>query len=306
MPKKLKRKTLVKTFLTSKQARKDQKTVDWYRARLAHWQKFARRRKLIPEDVVTADLDKFFGKMKTDGFKFSTRRGTLVALSAFFKWLVKHKYIKQNPFAEFEPLEKERDVTSPIALNTAQRMIKAAEQDNAPYGCRDAAIMRLLLTTGARREEIAGLKLENLNLDNSSLTLCGKYNNRRPAFLIPNTLAALRMWLDIRPVTPDQAVFVTLHPDKIGMYHQMQPKAINELLSKWRNRAGLPPVSVSPHKWRHRFATELALGRDPFHLQMLMGHEDITTTSIYVDRQPDVLRNLVLQYAPDVELPDRT
>ena len=80
----------------------------------------------------------------------------------------------------------------------------------------------------------------------------------------------------------------------------MSPGSVNYLLDKWRNRAGLTAVSVSPHKWRHRFATEMAKSKGPFRLQLLMGHEDIETTNGYVESQPDILRELVMRYAPDI------
>lgn len=295
---------LVNEFVATKAARKDKKTTDWYRARLKHWQHFATDRRLKPKKVRSLELDIFFGQLKAAGYKYNTREGTATALKAFFGWLRKHHFIKKNPFEHFEPLEKERDVIDPIPLSFAYRMIRRAEADRSPYGIRDAAMMRFLLTTGARREELAGLELAALNLEQGQALLIGKFNHRRRVPLQPTTITALRRWLDIRPDGGQSgALFITLHPTNRGLYHELRPDAINDMLLKWRRKAGLPEtLSVSPHKWRHRFATELKKAGDPFSLQLLLGHTDISTTNRYVHSSPEELRDLVLRFGPDCPL----
>lgn len=298
---------LVRRFIHETRARSDVKTEEWYRARLKWFVRFAAERKLKPGNVATWDLDRFFTHLIEEGLKFKTRKGTLTAAKAFFGWLYRDKErrrkfkLKKDPFGDFKPLKEETDDVEPIPLPYAYQMIRAAEADKSLAGIRDAAIMRLLLTTGARREEVAMLKLENVNLVTNQIKLVGKYNKARPSFLKPTTREALERWLDHRPKTTDEALFVTLQKGgRQEPFCEMRPGAINHLLMKWRNRAGLPPVSVSPHKWRHLFATEMARGQDPFRLQLLMGHEDISTTSDYVHNQPEILRELVMKYAPDV------
>jgi len=290
---------LMDGFVDSKQARKDQKTVDWYTARLRHWLDFASAHRIRPERVEVEHLDRFAGHLKKSGFAYSTRQGTLTALKAFFKFLRRKRVIKVNPFDEFVPLPVEREVTEPIPLDTAYRMIRAAEAAGTPYGVRDAAIMRLLLTTGARREEVAGLELGEVDLDHGQALLSGKFDHRRRLPLRPTTISAIRLWLDYRPPTTATALFVSLHPSRAGIYQTLRPSAVNELLNRWRDAAGLPRISVSSHKWRHRFASEMKRAGDPFSLQLLLGHADISTTQRYVHSSPEELRELVLRFGPD-------
>lgn len=297
-------KALVREFMATKEPRRDRKTTDWYRARLKHWVKFAARNRLKPGQVRTFEMDTFFGQLKTDGYKYSTRQGTLTALKAFFNWmLVKQRMITLDPFIGFEPLTKERNDTAPIPLSFAYRMIRAAEVDPSPYGVRDAAMMRFLLTTGARREEVVTISLEEINLELGAAMLIGKFDHRRVAPLRPTLVTALRRWLAARPQTVDPALFVSLHPDQMGhLYHELRPNAMNDIMVKWRDRAALPKQSVSPHKWRHRFATEMKRAGDPFSLQVLMGHMDISTTRRYVHPSPEELLDLVLRFGPDLPL----
>lgn len=292
---------LVEEFLESKAARRDDKTVDWYRARLAHLLRFVAERDLNPRQVTAAELDLFLGRLKRQKLAASTRKGTLIGVSAFFTFLRDRRYIKSNPFDGFEPVARERTVVEPLDLSTAYRMIHAAEMDRSPYGVRDAAMMRLLLSTGARREELTTLRLDCLFLEANQLIIRGKFDHERLAFLLPATRLALERWLAARPACEALTVFVTLHPDPSGIHHEMRPDAINDLLVKWRTRAGLPKRSVSPHHWRHLFATELGRSKNPFALQVLLGHADISTTSGYVHANPATLADLVQRYAPDVD-----
>lgn len=295
---------LVAEFVAGKEARRDEQTTDWYRARLRHWVEFAQERELTPAAVRSTHLDAFFGLLKRARYAYNTRMGTLTALKAFFKWLAKRKLIKQNPFTEFEPLTKERSEMQPIPLPFAYRMIHEAETDGSPYGIRDAAIMRLLLTTGIRREEVVRLRLDQVYLDLGQALLRGKFDHQRRAPLKSTTATALRRWLAARPPTRSEVVFVSLHPDRQGVYQAMRPDAINDVLVKWRDRAGLPKVSCSPHKWRHRFATEMKRAGDPFSLQQLLGHQDIASTRIYAHTSPEELLDLVERFGPDVPLID--
>lgn len=192
-------------------------------------------------------LDTFFAQMKAAGYKYNTRNGTAKAMGSFFRWLRRFKHIKENPFDELEPLDKQRDVLEPVPLSFAYEMIRVAESHNSIYGIRDAAIMRLMLTTGARREEVVVLPLSDVDLLHAQIILTGKFGHRREAYLKPTTLTALKRWLEYRPKTLSKTVFVSLHPSKKGIYLELEPEAINDLLIKWRDKAGLPGVSVSPH-----------------------------------------------------------
>ncbi len=95
----------------------------------------------------------------------------------------------------------------------------------------------------------------------------------------------------------DQAIFVSLQANKKGQYIFLRPDALNDLLIKWRTKADVPEhISVSPHKWRHAWASKIASSKDVFALQALMGHTDIRTTLIYVHQNIENLRELVTTY----------
>jgi site-specific recombinase XerC len=276
------------------------KTAQWYAARLKVFIAFAESSGLAAGQLTAADLNRFNGYLRRAGLAFGTRQGTRTALKAFVRWRCR-RFRLANPFddPDYKRPRKERRVREMISLNHAQRMIRAAEKSNSLMGQRDAAIMRLLLTAGLRREEIIRLELGYLDLDSRELKVVGKFGHQRLVSLRVTTPTALKRWLAKRPETEGKSLFVTLYGR--NPYRRLWPNAINDLLIRWRDAAGLPKISVSPHKWRRRFATELAKGQNPFALQLLLGHSDITTTNDYVISQPDTLRDLIDQYGPDVD-----
>ncbi len=294
----------IDAFILTLAARRDKKTVQWYAARLKHWLEFTEKQPIKVKKVTASYLDKYFGHLARRGLAYSTRQGNLTALKCFFKYLHQRKKLSHDPFVDFEPLAKERIEPAIISLTHAYQMIRAAEAAESTYGIRDAAIMRLLLSTGARREEVVRLKLAWVDLGSGILKLKGKYKHERSAFLISSTRLALERWYHIRPDGP-ATVFTALHPSRPMFWRGLQPTAINDLLVRWAGRAAVPDyAAINPHAWRHRFATEMANSGDPFRLQYLMGHADISTTNQYIHKNPELLRNMVIRFAP--EPPDQT
>jgi len=216
------------------------------------------------------------------------------------------KLIKKNPFNDrdsgLKRPRKTKKVVHDIPLGYIRRMIEAAEAEDTVMNRRDVAIMRLLATTGMRREEVIRLSLKELDLERGEVRVIrGKGDNERLGFLKAETVKALQRWLEMRPKTDSQAVFISLQANKKGLHRELNPDAINDVVKKWQDQAGLPEISMSPHKWRHTFATELAKAKNPFGLQALLGHSDIKTTSIYVHCDREVLYQMVREFGPEID-----
>lgn len=278
------------------------RTRAWYRTRLRHFTGFlAGRRVSHPAQIEVRHINRHLADLRNQNLSWSTRNGAYTAISAWFTWLRRMRLVQQNPFKQDDAdtglrrPRKTRQVIQDIPLLYVRKMIRAAEADPTLYGLRDVAIMRLLITTGMRREELTTLQLHQLNMERDELLIIGKGGHQRFGFLRPETKAALQRWLSARPRVFSQALFISLQPNKNGLYRQLRPDAINDIIIKWRDRAGLPRVSLSPHKWRHTFATQLAKSGDLFTLQHLMGHSDIQTTRRYVHTSKLDMRLLIIK-----------
>jgi integrase/recombinase XerC len=144
-------------------------------------------------------------------------------------------------------------------------------------GLRDRAILETLYSAGVRVGELTGLNLDDIDLDSGLLTVRGKGKKERLALLGPQSLRALKDWLEVRGGIAGRvsAVFLNKHGTRLTS------RSVGRLLAKHLTAAGLDP-RTSPHSLRHSFATHLLdRGADIRSVQELLGHRSLSTTQIY-------------------------
>lgn len=300
---------VIRQFILENRADWSRHTAEWYGWRLAPFVRYLDEQCSIcdPAHIDYTHVVGFLAHLKDAGASWSTRNGTYTALRQFCTWLRFKNILPVNPFTQsgngLKRPRKPRQTVKPLKLVHCRAMIKAAEAARDEYGLRDAAMMRLLLTTGIRRAELVALKISDVDFADGEIFITGKGGHERNVYATPETLVALIAWLGVRPKTNDPALFVSLHGHKGKPNSEMRPDAVNDILKSWRDKAGIDPsVSCSPHKWRHTFATEFAAKtQNPFALQELLGHSDISTTRIYVSLSHETLRGLALDNAPEVD-----
>ena len=298
---------LIDEFLAEHGYDLSQKTIEYYRYRLQSFERYLHSHNIQhPAQCTAKTIKKFFSHIKTDGMSWSTRNGTYTVLKLWFAWLATERHINSDIFAsaQIKRPKRAKTVVRALSIDHAIAMIRAALADDSAYGIRDTAILVSLLTTGMRRCELVSLTVERVNLTTGWALVQGKNLNERALPLVPDCITVYERWLDVRPQTDDPAVFVTLHGKKNKpAYSAMEPDNVNDICIKYRKLAGIPDyISVSPHKWRHAYATALARGHDPFNLQQLMGHSHISTTAIYVDRDPEKQKQLAVDFLPKLFL----
>ena len=154
-----------------------------------------------------------------------------------------------------------------------QRLLAATQK---PW---QRALVMLLVFTGIRRSEAAGIQLEDLDLERGLLLVRGKRDKQRVVPLTPETVAALQEYLACRRPTPSRALFITRQGEALAS----PGRAINRMLERILRRAGLADQGITPHKLRHTFATHLICnGVDVRTVQELLGHADLQTTGKYL------------------------
>jgi integrase/recombinase XerD len=158
---------------------------------------------------------------------------------------------------------------------------------NDKFGMRDMALLELLYSAGLRISEAVSLKLEHIQLDNGWLTPVGKGNKQRLVPLAGKAKENLEIWLkkwrqEFKPKT--DTVILNFHGKKlsrVGAWKIIQART-----------AFLGKSSISPHSFRHSFATHcLAGGMDLRILQELLGHANLSTTQIYTHLDSFYLKN---------------
>jgi integrase/recombinase XerC len=156
----------------------------------------------------------------------------------------------------------------------------AAPEGDDPLSLRDKAILETLYSAGLRVGELAGLNLDDLDLDSGTIIARGKGKKERLALLGIPAKKAIQHWLACREaLTPkarkQSAVFLNHRGGRLTV------RSVGRLLEKYLAKVGLDP-RTSPHTIRHSFATHLLdAGADIRSVQELLGHSNLTTTQIY-------------------------
>ncbi|GLZ11885.1 integrase [Actinomadura sp. NBRC 104425] len=163
-------------------------------------------------------------------------------------------------------------------------LLKVCADDPSPAGRRDAALLAVLYTTGARRAEVAAMRREHYDPGERSLRIVGKGDKERMEYVHEGAAVLLGAWLALsdRPKGP---LFMPVHKSGAIQYRAMTDAAVRNAVVKRRREAGLPPMT--PHDFRRTFIGDLLdRGVDLATVQQLVGHASPATTARY-DRRPE-------------------
>jgi integrase/recombinase XerD len=250
-----------------------------------------------PRTYTPETLSNFVADLAEMGFTPGTQARIISGLRTFYRYLLLDRQISQQPMQHIRLPRNPRKI--PVYLTPDEIETLIAQIDlSAPRALRDLAIVETLYSCGLRISELLGLRLQDIQADESLLLVTGKGNKQR---LVPIGKPALRQLLlyirDVRslePVKPKAKDLVFLNRFGGGLSRVSVFTMIKDLTA----RAGIRK-NVSPHTFRHSFATALVeAGADLRAVQDLLGHESITTTEIYAHLDTDYLRSTLMQFHP--------
>lgn len=234
------------------------------------------------------------------GARATTANRRLTVLKRFFRWALREHLIQADPTLRL--LAAKQPMRMPMTLNEDQvAALLAAPDADTPLGQRDGAMLELMYASGLRVSELVALKTFHVSLADGVLRVLGKGSKER---LVPFGEVAgdrLRLYLEAgRPAILGQLqsedLFVTSAGRKRGS--AMSRVMFWTLIKRYATRAGIA-TPLSPHTLRHAFATHLLNhGADLRAVQMLLGHADISTTTIYTHIARERLKDIVLQHHP--------
>ena len=230
------------------------------------------------------------------GTRATTANRRLSVFKRYFRWALREHRVSADPTLRL--LSARQPLRVPRSLSEAQvdALLQAPPADTA-LGLRDRTMLELMYASGLRVSELVGLKTVHLSLNEGVLRVLGKGSKERLVPFGEEAHAWLRRWLaDGRPVIlkrrTDDALFVTVRGS--GMTRQM----FWNLVKRYARDAGIT-APLSPHTLRHAFATHLLNhGADLRVVQLLLGHADIGTTTIYTHVARERLRQLHARHHP--------
>ena len=244
-----------------------------------------------------SDLKEFIAWIHGRGMSASSQARILSGIKTFFHFLVLEGLLSDNPTTLLESPKLSRKLPDTLSINEINSLIDALDLSK-PEGMRNKAILEMLYGCGLRVSEVVDLKISNLFLDIELVKILGKGNKERLVPIGSEAAKFLQIWLqEVRVhlnIKPGQEDWVFLNNRGSSLSRVMVFLIIKGLATK----IGLKKT-ISPHTFRHSFATHLLEGgADLRAVQEMLGHESITTTEIYTHLDRDYLKSTILQYHP--------
>lgn len=215
-----------------------------------------------------------FGKIK----KVSVGR-KLATLRTFFRLLVRERVIGTNPAASIRAPKRDKPLPRALSVDDMDRFFSR----NTDRGKRDLAIFELLYSSGLRVGELVSLRVQDLDLNNGWVRVVGKGNKERYVPVGSRAVAALREYLPIRSLVEAATGKIQNQPALFLNFRgaRLSSRSVRRILKSFLSSSGIAR-DVSPHAFRHSFATHLLHGgADLRSIQELLGHSSLSTTQRY-------------------------
>lgn len=253
--------------------------------------------KLSPDKITLNHLRLFIEWVNELGMLPSSQARILSGLKSFYKYLLMEDMIKSDPSELLESPKIQRKLPDTLNINEINKLIEAIDVSK-PEGARNKAILEVLYGCGLRVSELTELKLSNLYLDIEFIKVVGKGSKERLVPIGGSAVKALKIWIEnIRVHIPikkgeEDLVFLNRRGTRLSrIYIFLVVKELAEI-------TGINKT-ISPHTFRHSFATHLVEGgADLRAVQEMLGHESITTTEIYTHLDREYLKGTIIQYHP--------
>lgn len=249
------------------------------------------------DTISVDDLRDFLVWLHELGILAPSQARILSGLKAFFMYLVLEGVIKNNPAALLSSPRTARKLPDTLSIIEINKLIDAIDLSKAE-GMRNKAIIEVLYGCGLRVSELTTLRLSNLFLDIEFIKILGKGNKERLVPIGSEASKFLQIYLkELRPqipIKPGKEDFVFLN----NRGNPISRVMIFIIIKQLAEIIGLKK-NISPHTFRHSFATHLIEGgADLRAVQEMLGHESITTTEIYTHIDRDYLRGTIVQFHP--------
>ena len=227
--------------------------------------------KVLPDDIL-----QYISSLENVSERSQAR--LLSALRSFFDWMQIEGYMTENPCDRVDMPKLGVYLPSVLSVQEVEDIINSIDRTDW-IGLRDKAILEVLYGCGLRVSEAVSLRISGLYLDEGFVRIIGKGNKERLIPLGDMACSAVRAYLDVRPQPGDSDSDDLLFLNRFGK--SFSRVSMFKLIKKQALVAGINK-EISPHTFRHSFATHLVEnGADLRVVQEMLGHESITTTEIY-------------------------
>ncbi len=250
-----------------------------------------------PENLTTADINDFLTQKVNDGLNATSQARLVSGLKSFFNFLCLEKAIEQSPMDNIEQPSVLKKIPDVLSIQDIEKIINSIDLSKEE-GQRNRAILETLYGCGVRVSELISMQISNLHMDEGFVLIKGKGKKER---LVPFSGEAKKHVLLYLEHYRNRLKILPEYEDILFLNRRGKPLTRNMIFIIVKKLTELSGINknVSPHTFRHSFATHMIKnGADLRAVQEMLGHESITTTEIYTHIDKQYLRNNILKYHP--------
>ena len=257
----------------------------------------ATKKLVTPQELELKDLEKFVQWVSELGMTVTSQSRIISGLRSFYAYCYMEQIVIVNPTALLETPKQKRILPDTLSFDEIESIIAQIDLSK-PEGGRNKAILETLYSCGLRVTELVNLRISCLYMDIGFVRVIGKGDKERLVPIGSDAIKYINIYRkDIRihiNIKPGQEDFLFLNRRGSKLSRVM----IFIMLKDLAKKAGIVK-NISPHTFRHSFATHLVEGgADLRAVQEMLGHESITTTEIYTHLDREYLRNTLHQFHP--------
>lgn len=266
-----------------------------YSRDLVRFSIFLKGRNISPLSVSFEQITQYVSLL---GKKLSTRSvaRNISAIKTFFRFLAAEGKIEDNPARLLETPRAAFRLPGVLSLEEVERLLNQPDTTR-PMGKRNRAMLEILYATGLRVSELVNLKISNINLEAGYLRTLGKGSKERIVPMGDKAMDALKDYISLGRnhfAKGKDSPYLFLS----SSCRPLSRQGFWKMIKKYGTRAGISK-KISPHSIRHSFATHLLeAGADLRSVQVMLGHEDISTTQIYTHVSKAQLKKVHEAYHP--------
>ena len=271
-------------------------TVDAYQTDLQKLLHFLEGEGIAILDTTLDDLQHFASGLHDIGIHPRSQARILSGIKSFFHFLTVADYLETDPSELLEGPKIGSKIPEVLTVEEIDRIISAVDMDKKE-GQRNRAILETLYSCGLRVSELCNLKLSDLYFEEGFIKVEGKGSKQRLVPISPRAIKEIKYWLTDRNLGKikkgyEDYVFLARWGNNISrimVFHMIKELAEKTGITK----------NISPHTFRHSFATHLLEGGANLRaIQCMLGHESIATTEIYTHIDRNMLRSEIIEHHP--------
>ena len=258
---------------------------------------FSSKIKVDELNISVNEIREFIADLNSKNISARSQARIISGVKAFFKYLIIEDYITNDPAMLIENPKIGLKLPEVLSVDEIELIISSIDLSNK-QGERNRAILETLYSCGLRVTELINLKISNINFKEGYIKVIGKGDKERLTPIGFNALKYISIYVnEVRihqKISKNHEDFVFLNNRGSKLSRVM----IFTLIKRIVDKVGIKK-KVSPHTFRHSFATHLIeAGADLRAVQEMLGHESITTTEIYTHLDRDYLRSNIMQFHP--------